>query len=139
MIVVSGLNGFAGLIFGERAHMSEPERVVMSDPMQRMFERASPETLAVISVYMDPLAFGIGFIAWLARIWREVREESEGDERPGPGAPPAEPGPLPGGDGRKPIEELEPVEGPASMRVIELTPEELRRPAGSSPFARGVS
>jgi hypothetical protein len=130
---VSALSGTVGLFFGQECRATEPEYKTITDPLQRMLERADPATVEAIAVYADPLQCGMGFLAWGARVLRTVSERSAGEEGPpgGPPPPPDQPAVPPDGDGHKELESEhlgEELGGPREVRIVAVPPEMLRRP-----------
>lgn len=102
--------------------MSEARRRLIAAPMQRVFERAEPATMAVISAYTDPIMIGLILVGWGADIVRKVRERKAAAAA---GEPP--PAAAPGGDGR--VQHAEDPEPPTvdAERLEPVPVEQLRR------------
>jgi hypothetical protein len=128
---VSALSGTVGLFFGQECRATEPEYKTITDPLQRMLERADPATVEAVAVYADPLQCGMGLLAWIARVVRTVSERTAGEEGPPTGPSPDQPVEPPSPDGHKELESEqlgEELGGPREVRIIKVPAEMLRRP-----------
>lgn len=77
IIFLTLLDGLVTMAFGPKCAMTKDERKMMSEPLERMLKRLPNYVADKMSVYVDPILFVMGLVAWGSRIARIKREENE--------------------------------------------------------------